>query len=261
MPEQLIQNGQTALLVFARIMALFMVAPFFSSSAFPGYARVILAFFTASACYSLVNFTIPPNGIEFAMMILLEVLIGIVMGMIMQIVFVVFQVAGQMFSVQMGFGASSTYDPLSQVEMPLIGQFFNLLGMYLFVVVGGMRNLFLKGVYDSFKVMTGADILAHPDFLSLFFTGALAGIFKQAVIIAFPVMGTLFLVSLTTGLLAKAAPNMNLLMLGFPIQIGLGFLMLYLASPFIISRMSTVFDWGFDLIHRLFLYHYRGGVL
>jgi len=126
--------------------------------------------------------------------------------------------------------------------------------------VGGMRNLFIKGIYSSFQALNGADILAHPDFLQLFFSGALSGIFKQAVVIAFPVMGTLFLVSLTTGLLAKAAPNMNLLMLGFPIQIGLGFLMLYLASPFIISRMSQVFDWGFDMINRLLLFYFRGGV-
>ncbi|MDC7220148.1 MAG: flagellar biosynthetic protein FliR [Spirochaetales bacterium] len=257
----LLRDGQTGLLVFARIMAIFMVAPFFSSSAFPGYARVMLAFFTASACYSLVDYVIPENGIEFAMLILLELLLGIVMGMIMQIVFTVFQVAGQMFSVQMGFGASSTYDPLSQVEMPLVGQFFNLVAMFLFVTVGGMRNLFLKGIYSSFQALTGADILAHPDFLQLFFTGALSGIFQQAIVIAFPVIGTLFLVSLTTGLLAKAAPNMNLLMLGFPIQIGLGFLMLFMASPFIISKMSYVFDWGFDLIHRLLMYHFRGGVL
>ena len=109
--------------------------------------------------------------------------------------------------------------------------------------------------------MSGADILAHPDFLQLFFTGALAGVFKQAVLIAFPVMGTLFLVSLTTGLLAKAAPNMNLLMLGFPIQIGLGFVMLFMASPFIIAKMVLVFDWGFDLINRLLMYHFRGGVM
>ena len=86
------------------------------------------------------------------MMLLLEVLLGIVMGLIMQIVFTVFQVAGQMFSVQMGFGASSTYDPLSQVEMPLVGQFFNLLGMYLFITIGGMRNLFIRGFTTPSKL-------------------------------------------------------------------------------------------------------------
>jgi flagellar biosynthesis protein FliR len=258
---ELVQNGQTALLVFARIMALFMVAPFFSSSAFPGYARVMLAFFTTSACYSLVDFVIPANGIEFVMMIFLELIIGVVLGMIMQMIFIIFQLAGQMFSVQMGFGAASAFDPLSQVEMPLIGQFFNLIAMYLFITVGGMRNLFIKGIYSSFQALSGADILTHPDFLQLFFIGALGSIFRQAIIMAFPVMGTLFLVSLTTGLLAKAAPNMNLLMLGFPIQISLGFMMIFMASPFIISKMSLVFDWGFDLIYHMFMYYYKGGVM
>jgi flagellar biosynthetic protein FliR len=261
MINQLLQDGQTALIIFARVMALFMVAPFFSSSAFPGYARVILAFFTAAACYSLVDIVPPQSGIEFVMMLFLEVMVGIIMGMIMQIVFTVFQVAGQMFSVQMGFGASSAYDPLSQVEMPLLGQFFNLISMFVFITVGGMRTLFLKGIYASFLAINSSDVLRHPDFLQTLFVGALSQIFKQAIIIALPVMGTLFLVSLTTGLLAKAAPNMNLLMLGFPIQIGLGFTVLLMASPFIISKMSLVFDWGFNLLENLLMFYFKGGVL
>lgn len=259
MLNQLVQNGQTAFLIFARIMALFLVAPFFSSSAFPGYARVVLAFFTAATCYSLVDFNLPQSGIEYAMLLLLEVLIGLIMGLIMQIVFTVVQVAGQMFSVQMGFGASSTYDPLSQVEMPLIGQFYNLMAMFVFITVGGMRTLFLKGIYGSFVALDATRILGEPEFLQTLFVGALAGVFRQAIIIAIPVMGTLFLVSLTTGLLAKAAPNMNLLMLGFPIQIGLGFVVLLMASPFIISKMAAVFDWGFDLLEQLFMHYYRLG--
>ena len=258
--NQMLQDGQTALLIFARVIALFMVAPFFSSSAFPGYARIVLAFFTAAACYSLVEITPPKTGIEFVMLIFLEVMVGIIMGMIMQIVFTVFQVAGQMFSVQMGFGASSTYDPLSQVEMPLIGQFFNLLSMFVFITVGGMRDFFIKGIYSSFLALNASDILSNPDFLQTLFTGALASVFRQAIIIAIPVMGTLFLVSLTTGLLAKAAPNMNLLMLGFPIQIGLGFIVLLMASPFIVSKMAQVFAWGFGLIENLLMFFYRGGV-
>lgn len=257
--NQLVQDGQTALLVFARIMALFMVAPFFSSSAFPGYARVVLAFFTTSACYSLVQYTIPASGIDYLMLMILEVILGIVIGMIIQFVFTIFQLAGQMFSVQMGFGAASAYDPLSQIEMPLVGQFFNLLAMLLFIVVGGIRTIFLKGIYGSFIALKGSDILGHPDFLQSLFVGALGDIFGQAIVIAFPVMGTLFLVSLTTGLLAKAAPNMNLLMLGFPIQIGLGFTMLIMSSPFIIAKMSRAFDWCFDMVEYFLLFYVRGG--
>ena len=73
----------------------------------------------------------------------------------------------------------------------------------------------------------------------------------QALVIAFPILGTLMLVYVTMGLLAKAAPQMNLLLLGFPIAISAAFLMLFLTLPFLMEAFSRVIDASFEGIMDL----------
>lgn len=259
--DALLNDGQIFLLVFARIISLLLIMPIMSSTAFPAQARAALAFFTAMAVFPMarnLNFIIPDNGLMFALLIIGEILIGIIMAFIIQLVFTVFQTAGQMFSTQMGFSASQVFDPQSQVQIPLLGQFLNLVAMLVFLVMGGMKKIFLTGVYQSFSVVKASDLFAQQDILLSYFTGVLGNLFEQALIIAIPIMGVLILLSVTMGLLAKAAPQMNLLMVGFPIQITIGFVMMMAAMPFIIEKFSMIIDSGFEQVLAILDYAYRG---
>ncbi|MDA3808806.1 MAG: flagellar biosynthetic protein FliR, partial [Spirochaetaceae bacterium] len=227
--DALFVDGQIFLLIFARIISIMLIMPIMSSAAFPGPARAGLAFFTAMAVFPMarnLNFLIPESGLLFSFLIIGEVLIGIIMGFIVLLVFTVFQIAGQMFSIQMGFGASQVFDPLAQIQIPLLGQFLTLIAMLVFLVTGGMKKIFLTGVYQSFSAVKASDLFVQQDMLVAYFSGILAQLFEQAIVIAIPIMGTLILLSVTMGLLAKAAPQKNLLMVGFPIQISVGFIIM-----------------------------------
>ncbi len=257
----LINDGQVFLLIFARIIAMMLVMPILSSSAFPAPARAGLAFFTAIAVFPaarLLNFIIPESGIIYVFLLIGEILLGIIMSFVILLVFTVFQVAGQMFSIQMGFGASQVFDPLAQIQIPLLGQFLNLIAMLVFLVTGGMKKIFLTGVYQSFSAVKASDFFIQQDMLASYFTRSLAHLFEQALVIAIPIMGTLILLSVTMGLLAKAAPQMNLLMVGFPIQITIGFIMMLAAMPFLIEKFTIIIDSGFDQILTLLDHAFRG---
>ena len=252
---ELLDGARLYLVVFARVAALLRTAPLTSSSAIPPLARGALAFFSAMIFYFFVGDSygpLPEAGLGYAMVLVAEVALGVMMGLFLQIIFAVFQTAGQLFSFQMGFGASQVYDPLAQVEIPLIGQFLNLIGLAVFLAVGGMQKLFLTGLAGSFRVLKGTDFLAAGDFLREMFIRAVGGLFEQSLILAFPILGTLILISVTMGLLAKAAPQMNLLMVGFPIQIGVGFLIMLIATPFIAEKMSQLVDMGYGMIEAYF---------
>jgi flagellar biosynthetic protein FliR len=54
------------------------------------------------------------------------------------------------------------------------------------------------------------------------------------------------------GLLAKAAPQMNLLMLGFPIAISVAFVVILLITPLLVNTFSKIIDGGFNTILRVF---------
>ncbi|OQY34528.1 MAG: flagellar biosynthetic protein FliR [Spirochaetaceae bacterium 4572_59] len=263
--NELITNLQLYFLIFARVFALFMVAPVFYSTGIPAMARSGLALFTAVAVFPLVNtlaYVIPDDGIVYTFLLIAEVLTGVLIGLFLQIIFAIFLLAGQMFSVQMGFGASSSFDPLAQVEIPLVGQLFNLMGIFVFLASGSIQKVFITGIYQSFKAMKGDYLLTNPMFLSNSLISALAHLFEQSIIIAIPMIGTLLMISVTMGLLAKAAPQMNLMMVGFPIQISVGFLVIMMASPFLVEKMVLVIENGFNQIEELlYLYKMQGSSL
>ncbi len=114
--------------------------------------------------------------------------------------------------------------------------------MFVFITAGGLLSLFMKGLYASFQILKAVDLITHVEELGRFMLQGLITLFGQSIIIAFPILGTLMLVSVTMGLLAKAAPQMNLLMLGFPIQIGLGFFILFICVPFLMEYFSRLID-------------------
>lgn len=252
----LLDQARLYLLVFARVAALLRTAPLVSSTAIPPLARGGLAFFVALMLHSSAGRLygpVPTIGLSYALALIAEIALGIIMGIFLQLVFAIFQTAGQLFSFQMGFGASQVYDPLAQVEIPLIGQFLNLIGIGVFLSISGMLRIFVMGLTGSFSVMKGTDFLISSSFLQDTFIGSLGGLLEQSLILAFPMLGTLILISVTMGLLAKAAPQMNLLLVGFPLQIGVGFIIMLLATPFIAEKMSILVNMGFELIETYLL--------
>jgi len=247
----LIDEALLFFLIYARVAALLRTSPLTSSSAIPPIARGALAFFSAIIFFYYVGTSygpIPGIGLGYALALIAEVALGIVMGLFLQIIFAVFQTAGQLFSFQMGFGASQVYDPMAQVQIPLIGQFLNLLGIGVFLSVSGMVRIFVIGLAGSFSVMKGTDFLIAGPFLEETLIKSIGGLFEQSLILAFPILGTLILISVTMGLLAKAAPQMNLLMVGFPIQIAVGSTIMLISAPFIAEKMSDLVDMGFNMI-------------
>ena len=259
--ESLIENAQISLLVFVRIYAIIRIAPLLSSGAIPGIARTGLSLFTTVAVLPAVlaaGYPIPEQGLGYAALVVGEAFVGIIIGFILVIVYSAFLVAGQFFSLQMGFGASQVYDPLAQIEIPLMGQFLNILGMFVFVSVGGLIQIFVVGVQNSFIGLRAADFVAARGVLLPTIFRGLTSLFEHSLVIAFPVLGTLFLVSLTMGLLAKAAPQMNLLMLGFPIAISVAFVILFLTIPTIMNAFGRLIDGSFTGLLEL-MGRIRGG--
>ena len=163
----------------------------------------------------------------------------------------VFQLAGQFFSTQMGFASSQVFDPMAQIQIPLMGQFMNLTAMLIFLSTNGFQKLFLGGVYNSFRAVTVSQVIENRDSVIPMILSSMTGLFGQALIIALPIMGVLLLMQITMGLLAKAAPQMNLLMLSFPLNIFMAFLILIAVMPMMIEAFEGILDNGFEGINDL----------
>ncbi len=246
--ERIAVQAPLFLLVFTRIYVFLRVAPMTSSTSIPGIARTALCFLVSLMVFPSIvtaGYPVPDNALLFVLLLIGEGLIGVITALFLTIMFSVFQVGGQFFSLQMGFGASQVFDPLAQVEIPLMGQFLNVIAMMIFVFSAGFQKIFLYGIQGSFAAMRAVDLAGAQRDLFPLILGGLAGLFEQALILAFPILGTLFLLQITMGLFGKAAPQMNLLMLGFPAAIGVAFLVLFLTLPFLVRSFEVIIDASF----------------
>jgi flagellar biosynthesis protein FliR len=247
MIEALTTNIRLFLLVFFRIIAMVELAPLLSSTSIPQMAKVGLSLFVAATVFPTVlasHYPIPVNVVDYALLVLGEVAIGLLLGFILNLIFSAFQLAGQFFSLQMGFGASEVFDPLSQVEIPLMGEFLSLVSMLVFITIGGMGRFLLVGVQRSFELMRAVDLVTHREGILQLLINGLGGLFQSALTISFPILGTLLLVSIVMGLLAKAAPQMDVLTMGFPLSIGVSFIILIATQPFQMTAMERIIDGG-----------------
>lgn len=199
------------------------------------------------------GYFLPDDFVNYLLLLIGEALIGVIMGFFLVLIYAAFQVAGQFFSLQMGLGASEVFDPLAQIEIPLVGQFLNLVAMFVFLFTNGFQKLMFAGVYKSFLYIKAVNIVLGKDKIFGIFVVGLSRLFESSLTIAFPILGTLFLISVSMGLLAKAAPQMNLLMMGFPLTIGVAYVVMLVVIPFLIDTFSGIIDTGFNQMARFIL--------
>ncbi len=251
MLQEIVAQAPLYLLIAIRLVALVQTAPLLSSDGIPQAAKFAVAGFAAYAILPTVaasGYQAPQWSLEFLFLAVGEAMIGIVMGFFLTMAYSAFSAAGQFFSLQMGFGASEVYDPLAQLEMPLVGQLFNVIGMYVFLATAGFQKLFLQGAGQSFIALKAADFGGPKNDYLGFLLHSFTGLFQQSLVMAFPILGVLFLVSVTMGLLSKAAPQMNLMSEGFPVSITVAFVIMVACIPFLMEAFSRLIENAFGLI-------------
>lgn len=266
--SSILDYGPAFLLLAVRAFAMIETAPLLSSESIPRVAKLALSGLVAFAVlpvasapaaepsvgglHLITEMRYEPFSLAFVLLLAGEALIGIIMGFFLTVIFSAFATAGQFFSLQMGFAASETLDPLSQVENPVIGQFLYMISMLVFLVVGGFRDLFLGGFWRSVQSLNVLSIIEGRESVVAMIVGGLPKMFLDAIVISMPILGTLFLVSLTTGLISKAAPQINILSEGFPIAIMVGYIMMFASMPFMIDAFAGVVNTAFSGIQSLY---------
>lgn len=251
MIDEVVSKAPIFLLVAIRCFALLLSMPLFSMQTVPRTAKVALASYMAYIVLPLVNFSVyepffRSDGLfdlTYVFLLIGEAMIGVIIGFFVTIIFAAFSTAGQFFAFQMGLTAAEVLDTFSQVQNPVMGQFFNLMAMLLFLQSKWFQKLFLTGLIKSFQSLNVFSLLSSKAAFITFFLGSLSELFRDALVIALPVSGVLFLVNISLGVLARAAPQMNLFSEGFAL--------LSLVSYFVISifmpQLCDFFERSFNL--------------
>jgi flagellar biosynthetic protein FliR len=177
-----------------------------------------------------------------------QLFVGLVMAMIMQLASASIVVAGQAVSGSMGLSMANMVDP-TMGNVPVISQFFTILGTLVFLSIGG--HLIVFGLLlESFTLFPIGKSLMTQELLGKIISwGAL--MFVSALLISLPVVITLLFVNIGSGFITRAAPSLNIFSVGLPALLLSGFVVLWLSIPSVIQRISWLWVQTFNQMRSI----------
>ncbi|MFQ5444325.1 MAG: flagellar biosynthetic protein FliR [Nitrospinales bacterium] len=221
------------LFVFFRTGALILFAPILGSTSIPARLKIGLVLVLSFAIVPLVNpQSMPkPNGMfELSIYLMSEMVVGIIIGYAGRLLFTSVQLAGTIVDFQMGFGVVNVIDPQTNSQVSISAQLQNVLAVLLFLALNA-HHFFIQAIVESFSLIN-LSAFHFSSFTMEYLLQLFSATFVLGVKIAAPGMAVLFFTSVGLGLVARTVPQMNVFIVGFPLQIGLGLLIVGLAMPF-----------------------------
>ena len=229
-------------LVLFRLSGIMIYAPFWGAKNFPIQLKGLVALLFASLLWGV----IPPPAGELPldwpgllMACVLELGLGLAMGLVAQMTFGGLHLAGQIMGMQMGFSIANVVDPVANAQVSVIGSFLQMFGMVLFLAAGG-HLVALVLVAKSFVVVPVLGVKYSPE-VTGFLVCSFGGMLEQAVVLASPVVVSVLMVLIGMGFIARTVPQVNIFVLGFPLQIGVGLITLLVSVPFLGAILVGMF--------------------
>ena len=227
---------------FLRVSALLLAAPIFGAGSVPVRARVLLGVLVAALLAPSLPATpavdvVSPAGILLAAQ---QLLIGLAMGFVLQMAFAAIVIAGQSLAMTMGLGFAMSVDPQNGVQVPVLSQLYVILATLIFLAIDGHLVL-IRLVADSFATLpvgaapTGGELALGV----VLWAGQM---FACALLLALPALSAVLLVNISFGVITRAAPQLNIFAVGFPVTITVGFAFILLSMSSMVSVLQGFFD-------------------
>lgn len=242
----------TALVIITRVGTLIFLMPIIGSTAVPVQIKALFTVMIALVLLPMVPVhptDLPGSPLGFGIFVASEVAFGAILALFARFVFTAVQLAGQMVGIQMGMGMAGVMDPQSGVQVSPIGQFWSLTATLLFLAING-HHIFFSTLVESFQwVRPGTLHFSQATYDGLM--QGMAHMFILAVKIMAPAGAALFFCHVGMGIIAKTVPQIPILVVGMPLNIGVGLLFVGLSLGYFVPLMITSFDTMGRLLPRL----------
>jgi len=235
-------------LILARVGILFSLFPFFGSQVTPTLSKIGLALLVALALYPVVDLkgsAVPSSLAAMVRLTLGEFVVGLMLGILLQVFSEGVKMMGEVVGFQTGFSIANILDPQSGVQVSVLSNMAYLMCVVLFLILNG-HHILLNSIRESFEIIrVGSVGLSEKVFENII--GKCGEMFVIAVKIGAPVMACLLLVNMALGIITKMIPQMNVMIVAFPVQIvaGLFFfgISLALLGALMDKNMSIMSSW------------------
>jgi flagellar biosynthetic protein FliR len=220
------------LLVFVRVSGLFVIAPIFGRRNVPTYFKIGFSFMLALILINVVkmpNLDYYNNIYRYSLLVFKEFLVGLTIGYVSYLVFTAIYLAGQLIDMQIGFSMVSVLDPLSNIQIPITSNLYFILCMLIFLMANG-HHVLIRALFESFAILPpGTAIFGTNlmnDILRVF-----SDIFLLAFKISAPIIAAILATDVALGVISRAVPQMNVFVLGMPLKIIIGLVVIIITIP------------------------------
>lgn len=239
------------MLPFIRISAFVMALPIFTVQGVPRSVRLIFAVALTLAIAPLLPDTPAVDPLSDTMLIMAaqQLLVGLTMGFILRMVFAAMVNAGQLIAMGMGLGFAAMIDPVNGVQVPVVSMFYMILAVLLYFALEG-HLVTLQVLRESFTILPlDGGALNSSVYFEIAKWGA--WMFSGAVLIALPAIATTMVTNVSFGVLARAAPQLNMFSVGFPIVICVGFATMWITLPNVVPDFRNLTGHALEFIREI----------
>jgi flagellar biosynthesis protein FliR len=243
------------ILVLIRMSSFFYVAPVFGFRNVPMMVKTGLMFFTTLILTPIIAET--PTGALFqglpladlVLVVLKEFMVGVILGLTATTIFAAIQIGGSFIDLQIGFSMANVVDPMSGISSPLTGQFKYVLAMLLFLGMDGHHGL-LTALMQSYQFIPVGGFQMSDHVIS-FLMQTFSAMFLLGIKVAMPIIAALFLADFGLAMLSRAVPQMNVFVIGMPVKVVVGILMLVVVMPTFVYILRGLFHTMFTQMDTL----------
>jgi flagellar biosynthesis protein FliR len=233
---------------FLRIGAMLVAAPLFGARMVTVRIRLAFAFLLALVVAPLIPVppAVEPLSLAGLVISAQQILIGLTIGFVLQMVFSAMSQAGETIALSMGLGFASMVDPQQGVQVPVVSSYFVIMSTLIFLALNGHVALIELTLMSFDSMPIAVDGIVRGDLWALVSWGST--MFVYGLLVALPAVASMLLVNLSMGVITRAAPQLNIFAVGFPMMILLGFVLLLLTLPVLVPQFTELLADAFGLI-------------
>ena len=217
------------LALFSRIIGVFSTAPILGAKVIPVQIKIVLSLIIAYLLFVLFpgeqNMFANIKTIPYLFIIFSETIIGVLIGYVAMMIFTAIQFAGSIIDRSMGMMIASVIDPMSKERQSLTGQLQYIVSILLFLLFNGHHYIILA-LANSFELLPIGTLHFSGSFIGTFMT-IINNSFIIGLKLSAPIVGILFLIDFSLGIIAKSIPQMNVFLTGMPLKSMVGFTILF----------------------------------
>lgn len=228
--------------VFARLLGFFRFAPIFNRKEMPGTIKVALALLmtVVITCSVKPDVTIIKNS--FVLSILLNMIVGAMIGYIAQLILQAIEAGGDMVNMQMGLSSAMVLDPTTSAQVSIVGKCFSLLGIIIFIQLGGIYWLLQAFIHSIDIFALDATIIPLTELVNLdYLVNLSSNVLYMGLQIASPVLLATLGQDIILGVISKTAPQVNVFQLSFLFKPVLGAAIMIWILPMLVNIISDYF--------------------